>query len=267
MSAASIGAEPAAAASSPPPERRARLGAYAWWQLRDYLINKGVGTVLILGLLLFLSWTGLRSARGEALLRGEVFDPQPLIALGFLELMNNLILFGVLFATNGIVSEDRKFGYYRFYFSKPVSVAAFYAQKFLVHVLGVLVIAALMLGIHALVIGPLYPRAYLPIAAMVVVGLAGIGFLVSAVFTLDWISLFAIYAAAQIGWMLYGEDSGIRGLLVRALPPVHRLREVYGAVIRGTPIPMEPVWWVLLYGVGCLAIGLVVISRRRLATT
>lgn len=259
--------ESAPAAGTPAPQRRARLAAYAWWQLRDYLINKGIGTVLILGLLLFLSWTGLRSARAATILTGEAFDPQPFIELGFLELMNNLILFGVLFATNGIVSEDRKFGYYRFYFSKPVSVAAFYAQKFLVHVIGVLLIAVLLLGIHGVVIGPLYPRAYLPIAAMVVIGLAGIGFLVSAVFTLDWISLFAIYAAAQIGWMVYGDDPGLRGTLVRALPPVHRLREVYGAVIHETSIPMQPVWWVLIYGLVCLAIGLLVISRRRLATT
>lgn len=249
------------------PRGRARLGVYGWWQLRDYLVNKGIGTLLILGLLLFLSWTALRSARAEALMGGEAFDPRPLIELGFLELMNNMILFGVLFATNGIVSEDRKFGYYRFYFSKPVSVAAFYAQKFVVHVMGVLLIAMLILAIHGIVIGPLYPRAYLPVTAAIVVGLAGIGFLVSAVFTLDWISLFAIYAAAQIGWMIYGDDPGLRGVLVRGLPPVHRLREVYGAVIHGAAIPMEPVWWVLAYGLACLLIGLVVISRRRLATS
>jgi hypothetical protein len=246
---------------------RGRLGAYAWWQMRDYLINKGIATALIMGLLLFLSWTALRGAEAQMAAQGYQESLKPIIDLGFVEFMSNLILFGVLFATNGIVSEDRKFGYYKFYFSKPVTVAGFYGQKFAVHVTGLLLVAALMLGAHALAIEPRFPPSFLPVAALAVIGLAGIGFLVSAVFTLDWISLFAIYAAAQIGWTLYGDDPGIRGTLVRGLPPVHRLRDVYGAVARGEPLPMDPLWWIFLYGLACFFLGLVVVSRRRLATS
>jgi len=238
---------------------RGRLRDYAWWQLRDYLINKGIATALISGLLLFVVWSG---ARGQG-----VVDVGTVAMVAFPQFISNIVLFGVLFATNGIVSEDRKFGYYRFYFSKPVGVARFYGQKFAVHVLGLLLIALLMLGVHALVLTPLVPPPLLPIMAMLIVGLGGIGFMLSAIFTLDWISLLAIYAASQVGWLLWGDDAGIRGMLVRALPPVHRLGDVYAAVARGEPFSMAPVWWVFLYGLACFFLGLVVVSRRKLATS
>lgn len=248
------------------PASRGRLGSYALWQMRDYLINKGIATALISGLMLFLAWSALQAATSMAGGgRGEGSIAM-FLEMSFIEFMSNIVLFGVLFATNGIVSEDRKLGYYRFYFTKPVSVAAFYAQKFFVHVLGVLVMAALMLGVHSIVIEPRFPAAYFPVIAMTVIGLAGIGFLISALFTLDWMSLFAIYAASQIGWTLYEDDAGVRGTLIRALPPVHRLREVYTAVARGEPVPSEPLWWIFIYGAVCFVLALVVIARRRLAT-
>lgn len=244
-----------------------RLRAYGLWQMRDYLITKGIGTVLVLGLMLFLTWTAIAEARAELISQfGDTQGLAPFLHRMFAEFMDKLVLFGVLFATNGIVSEDRKFGYYRFYFAKPVTVAGFYGQKFIVHMLGLVLIAGLMLGAHALAIAPIYPRAFFPVFAMVIVGLAGIGFLISALFTLDWISLFAVYGAAIIGWSLYEDDRGIRGLLVRALPPVHELTDVYAAVAADQAIPMQPLWWVFVYGLVCFFLGLVVISRRRLAT-
>lgn len=251
------------------PLRRGRLPHYGWWQLRDYVINKGIATALISGLLLFIVWSGLPAAEAFALSSGVPWDRSAAIGAAFPQFVSNLVLFGVLFATNGIVSEDRKFGYYRFYFSKPVSAVAFYGQKFLVHIAGLMVVALLMLGVHAAVLEPRYPAAFFPVLAMLAIGLGGIGFLLSAVFTLDWITLLAVYAAAQVGWALYEDDPGIRGVLVRGLPPVHDLMGadgVFTALAQGTAVPMRPLWWVFLYGLACFFLGLAVISRRKLAT-
>jgi hypothetical protein len=241
-----------------PAPGRARLRSYALWQLRDYFIAKGIATVLINGLMLFIVWSALPDAGG-----GPRGAGMPAF---FIEFMNNIVLFGVLFATNGIVAEDRKLGYYRFYFSKPVSVAAFYTQKFAVHLLGLLLISGLLLVVYGLLIEPRYPSAYFPVIAMMGIGLGGVGFLLSALFTLDWLSLFAIYAVSDIGWRLYGDDPGVRGFLIHGFPPVHQLRDIYAAVTHGRPIPTEPLWWIFTYGVACFAIALLVISRRRLAT-
>lgn len=245
------------APGSPMPGR-ARLRSYALWQLRDYLVAKGIATMLINGLMLVLVWSALPPAGDGP--RGAG------VSAFFVEFMNNIVLFGVLFATNGIVAEDRKLGYYRFYFSKPVSVAAFYTQKFFVHMAGLLLISGVLLLVYGVLIEPRYPSAYFPVIAMMGIGLGGVGFLLSALFTLDWLSLFAIYAVSDIGWRLYGDDAGVRGILIRGFPPVHHLRDIYAAVTRGTPIPMEPFWWIFTYGVVCFIIALVVISRRRLAT-
>lgn len=237
---------------------RARLRSYALWQLRDYMVAKGIATMLINGLMLFLVWSALPpdsdGARGAGL---SVF---------FVEFMNNIVLFGVLFATNGIVAEDRKLGYYRFYFSKPVSVAAFYTQKFAVHLFGLVLVSGLLLIVYGLLIEPRYPTAYFPVIAMMAIGLGGVGFLLSALFTLDWLSLFAVYAVSDVGWRLYADDPGFRGVLIRGFPPVHELRDIYAAVAQGRPIPMEPFWWIFTYGAACFVVALIVISRRRLAT-
>lgn len=253
---------PAPLATATPPAGRARLRSYALWQMRDYLIAKGIATMLINGLMLFVVWSALPEAgRGPRGIEAGVDT-----SAFFVEFMNNIVLFGVLFATNGIVAEDRKLGYYRFYFSKPVSVAAFYTQKFLVHLLGLLLISGVLLVVYGLLIEPRFPAGYFPVIAMMALGLGGVGFLLSALFTLDWLSLFAIYAISDIGWRLYGDHPGVRGILIRGFPPVHQLRDIYAAVTRGDPIPMEPFWWIFTYGVACFVIALVVISRRRLAT-
>nr|MBA3891380.1 hypothetical protein [Gemmatimonadaceae bacterium] len=134
------------------------------------------------------------------------------------------------------------------------------------HLLGLLLIAGVLLVVYGSLIEPHYRSGYFPVIAMMGLGLGGVGFLLSALFTLDWLSLFAIYAISDIGWRLYGDDAGLRGLLIRGFPPVHQLRDIYAAVTHGRPIPPEPFWWIVTYGAACFVIALVVISRRRLAT-
>lgn len=248
-----------------PASSRSRLRSYALWQMRDYLINKGIATALVSGLILFIAWTALPSGDQRFGGMGAVIGAAAVDML-LVQFISQIVLFGVLFATNGVVSEDRKFGYYRFYFSKPVSAGAFYGQKFAVHMIGLIAVTALMLGAFSLAIDPRFQWGFFPVLAMAMVGLGGIGFLLSAMFTLDWISLLGVYFASRVGWALWADDTGIRGMLIRALPPVHELEGVFGAMVAGEVIPMKPLWWIFLYGVGCLVLGFVVLSRRPLAT-
>lgn len=253
---------PAEGASAPP----GRLRAYALWQMRDYLINKGFATALVSALILFIAWSALPSGATQFGNMDEIIGRMP-VDLLLVQFLAQLVLFGVLFATNGIVSEDRKLGYYRFYFAKPVSVAAFYAQKFVVHVVGLLAVTALMLAAFSAVIDERFAPPFFPVLAMLIVGLGGIGFLLSAIFTLDWISLLGVYFASRVAWALWAEDGGVRGMLVRILPPVHELDRILDAMVKGTAIPMQPLWWIFLYGAGCFVLGLVILSNRRLATS
>ncbi len=247
-------------ATAAPP--RARLARYALWHLRDYLRDKGIGTLITLGLVGYLNYIPTMRAR-EAGLSGELLTQ--LTDESFVSALKFLGFVGVLFATNGIVSDDRRHGYYRLLFAKPVSVVAYYGQKFAVHGLGFLVVAALLLGLYALAVEPFFPRAFVPTLALVYLALGGIGFLLSAAWRYDWLSLAVVLGLSDVLWLLFGDDSGVAGTLVRALPPVHLLDGVYRGVRSGDAAPLADLMWLAAYGLACFAAGLAVVRRRPLA--
>ncbi|MHB0948535.1 MAG: hypothetical protein ACYC4J_05670, partial [Gemmatimonadaceae bacterium] len=120
-------------------EPRGHLARYAAWQFRDYVIEKGIGTLLVAVLGGYLSLMLLRETLQQ---RGVV--PQDVYDLMLAQLVSNLVFVGALFATNGIVSDDRKNGYFRFYFAKPVSMTAFYLQKYLLAFAGFMMVTVLL---------------------------------------------------------------------------------------------------------------------------
>jgi len=257
-------------APSAAPPRRARLLAYAWWQLADYLVEKGVGTFITMVFAGALVFVEFRQAIESFPMSAREALSAPLAALGGI-----LVLLGVLFATNGIVSDDRKHGYYRFLFAKPVNVQRFYAQKFVVHLLGFLLVAGMLVVTFNLTFGrfagaeagvlPIFPRRLLPVMALLFVALGGIGFLMSVVLRVDWLTFMSVYVASDQLWRVFGDDAGWIRFAVRALPPVHRLNEIVGAAVRGGALPRTELTWLVAYGLGCLALGLVALRVRPLA--
>jgi hypothetical protein len=241
---------------------RARLGRYTLWHLRDYLRDKGIATLITLGLVGYLTYIPIMRARvagfgGNSMAR--LADEAFISALKFLGFV------GVLFATNGIVSDDRRHGYYRLLFAKPVSVVAYYAHKWVVYGVGFLTVAALLLAIHGATVEPFFPAAFLPTIALIYVALGGIGFLLSAAWRFDWLSLAAVLGLSDILWLLFRDDSGLRGSLVRLLPPVHLLDGAYTAVRHGGGVAVNDLVWLGGYGLACFVAGLVVVRRRSLA--
>lgn len=241
---------------------RGRLSGYALWHLWDYLREKGVATLITLCLLGYLNNLTIARARSSGLsgtLLAQVADQ------AFVSWLGSLGILGVLFATNGIVADDRRHGYYRLLFAKPVSVVQFYAQKFVAYGVGFMLVSALLLGGYNAVIERFFPPMLLPLLALVYVALGGIGFLLSAVWRFDWLSLATVLLGSRVVWELFGRDPGLPGVLVRVLPPVHLLDGVYGAVRTGADLPVNGLVWVAAYGVACFVAGLVVVRRRPLA--
>lgn len=267
-------AHDARAGATLPAARDARMGPYALWQLRDYLFEKGVGTIITMLFAGSLQVMALRGALPAT--EGVPYDAvRPVVESSLRSLVSLLVLLGVLFATNGIVSEDRRLGYYRFLFAKPVAVPRFYAQKLVVYGFGFLLVSALLVVLFNLVVSrwlfpaapllPALPPKLFPVLAVLFLALGGIGFLVSVVWRVDWLSFMTVYILSATLWPLFGDDEGWRGLAVRALPPLHRLEAVYAAVVRDAALPMDDLRWILLYGLACFVIGLVVLRRRSLA--
>lgn len=243
-------------------EPRGHLARYASWQFRDYATEKGIGTLLVAVLSGYLSLLTLRGA----ITRGVVPTPE-MYDMILVQLVGNLVFVGALFATNGIVSDDRKNGYFRFYFAKPVRLTSFYLQKFLVALLGFMIATAL------LVPGWMYtfdrpapdPALYVAISAGFLL-YTGVGFLVSAFVRTDWLSFIAIYLAAKLVWARWGSGEGVVAKVVHLLPPMgDQLGTLDGAAVSGH-IEWKLVLWIAGYGVACLVLGLIALRKRPLGS-
>ncbi|HJU64720.1 MAG TPA: hypothetical protein VJ596_03545, partial [Gemmatimonadaceae bacterium] len=109
---------------------RGRLGRYATWQLRDYAFERGLPIVIVSVLLLFQAILVVRGmVRGGA--APEFIRIQALEAL--IRATPGIAIVSTLLAVNGVISNDRKNGYFRFLFAKPISLVAYYAQAYLVN--------------------------------------------------------------------------------------------------------------------------------------
>jgi len=243
------------------PASRARLARYALWQLRDYFVDKAVPTATLILLTVYLTLVPAIATYGGPGPRGT---PR-----GFIEAFSLTVLIaiqqGAFLATTGIVAEDRKQGYFRFYFAKPVTVWRFYAMRFAAYLTGFLLVFAFLLAVHAAVVGPYFPPMMLPIAAAMFVAVGGIGFLASAVWRFDWVTLGAVVFLSTIMWEVWEKATGWRAVLVRLLPPMNRMGEVVGAASGRNALDAASLCWLTGYGLVCFVLGLVVLSRRSLA--
>jgi hypothetical protein len=257
----------------------ARLGAYARWQVRDYLVERGTPTLLIATLfgymvggpmvaaaharLELMSSTALARAGGleaaRSVMVGEITRSVLTLLLG------NLVFLGALFAMNGLVANDRKQGFYRFLFSKPVSPARYYGQAFALHWAGFLFVLTLLGLLFHAVVGPVLSLQLYEAVALMYLCYAGIAFALSAAARWDWLSLVAVTVAATYFWTRFGESRGATAGLLYLLPPLHRTSEVYSAVAAGAGLPWPLLGWFAAYGAASVAIGLVVLRYRRLA--
>jgi hypothetical protein len=259
--------------------RGARLAAYVPWQARDYLMDRGAPTVLI-GLLFGYMVAGpmlaslnlslehmpagvVARAGGAAAARAASVAELTATLLGVL--LGNLVFLGALFAMNGIVANDRKQGFYRFLFSKPLSPDRYYGQAFVVHWAGFLLVVTALGLVYQALVGPVLTVPLYVAVALMYLCYAGIAFALSAAARWDWLSLVAVTVAANYLWLRYGASKSVVAWLLYLLPPIHRTSAVYEAVAGGRPLPWDLLAWFAGYGAVCFVIGLVVLRHRRLA--
>jgi ABC-type transport system involved in multi-copper enzyme maturation permease subunit len=264
---------------------RARVGAYALWQFRDYLKDRGVPTLIVATLAAYLSLSAIFEPNVRepvlAILRAR-FDTAEAVQAAWMSYvnfaflsstLNALVFVGALFAMNGIVANDRKLGFYRFLFAKPVTPSRYYGQAFLVHWAGFMLVMTLLGLLYGLILSPILTQRLLVGIGLMFVAYSGIAFLLSAAARWDWLSLVAAAVAATLLWRRFEASPHPIARLLYLLPPLHRVNEVYLSV-SGTPvvgsaspggIPWALLVWLTGYGVVCYVAGLVVLRYRRLA--
>lgn len=257
----------------------ARLRAYASWQIRDYLMDRGTPTALIGALfgymvggplvggtriqLARMSAAQVARAGGMAAARASAMGE---VTLTFLSLLlGNLVFLGALFAMNGIVANDRKLGYYRFLFAKPLAPQRYYGQAFVLHWAGFVLVTIVLGLLYQGLVAPVLTGTLLVTIALMYLCYAGVAFALSAAARWDWLSLVAVTVAANWLWLRFGRSTSPLTALLYLFPPIHRTSEVYSAAAKGTALPWPLLGWFAGYGVACFVIGLIVLRYRRMA--
>jgi ABC-type transport system involved in multi-copper enzyme maturation permease subunit len=263
------------------------VSAYALWQLRDYIKDRGVSTVIVGTLSGYIGLSFMdqpmprpsdavpaallaRFGSAEAVYAARMAEFNFLFLSGML---GALIFLGALFAMNGIVANDRKQGFFRLLFAKPVTPSRYYGQAFVVHWLGFIAVMTLLGALYGVIIWPVLTAPLIVVVALMFVAYAGIAFLLSAAARWDWLSLVAVSVAADFFWRKFEASAHPLAKLLYLLPPLHRAQEVYVAVsgaraisaVQVPGIPWPLLGWLVGYGVVCYLAGLLVLRHRRLA--
>jgi hypothetical protein len=241
--------------------RAASLARYSLWQFRDFVLERGVA-ILIIGFLWgYVLIAPLRGALGPAMATGQGSQIWGLVLQG----VSAIVSLSVLIAVNGIVSTDRKLGYYRFLFSKPVNPVLYYGQAFFVGMLGVLACIFVLAGLLYQVVPTFSILNFVLYTALIYIAMGGIGFFVSVATRFDWVSLAAVWLGSRILRSLYGAKGDWRSKAVELLPPVHKLDEVANSLIGSGTAHATDVLWLLGYGALFFVLGLALLRWGSLA--
>ena len=233
------------------------LRRYLWWQFRDFARDRGYA-VLLVGFL--IGFTIVAPVRGM----GRTIDST--LARNLIIAVLSQVTFILAFITlNGIVSTDRKLGYFRFLFSKPVSIPAYYVQLFFVYFIGFLAAVAILLGVFTFFTAPIDLIRPLLFCALLYLSLGGIAFLISTLFHYDWPILAGIFLGSAILHSMWQYREGWRRMVLSILPPVYRLTEQLPNIINRRGVETNDVLWLLGYSAICFAAGLFVLRRRPFA--
>lgn len=236
---------------------KSNLARYAWWQFRDFIRDRGIALLLV-GFLVGFTVIGPFKAMGGTLdqrmadrLMAAVLIQVPFIC--------------AFIALNGIISNDRKLGYYRFLFSKPVGIPAYYTQLFVIYLLGFLTVCAMLIGLFSIFAHPVAPLGPLLFCALVFLSFGGIAFLISSLFRHDWPILAAIFLGSSILHSMWKFDEGIKRMVLAVLPPIYELPDMIPALVQEGSVDANSILWLLGYSAICFVGGLVVLKRRPFA--
>jgi len=234
---------------------RSNLTRYSYWHLRDFIRERGIALIIVSTLLGLLFVGPMKAMLGSNI--DEVSAKRILIMA-----MPQIVFICAFIALNGLISTDRKFGYYRFLFSKPVSIPAYYAQYFVVSFAGFIAVFASLFGLFAIVVRPVNPIPALTYCALVYLSLGGIAFLISTLFRNDWPILAGVYGGAVLVNALWAQYTGWRMVIRNAVPPLQKLSPALNDIMNLGTVDTRAVAWLLGYSAACFIAGLIVLHRR-----
>lgn len=238
-----------------------RMARYSLWQFRDFVVERGIAIVLIGLMLGYVLIEPFRRTLGPTFSTDASSPGRQLLIM----VSSSIVSLAVLIALNGIVSTDRKMGYYRFLFAKPVSPPAYYAQLFFVYLLGVVATMLVLSGVLHWAVPSFSIIHFLLYTVVVFVAMGGIGFFISVATRFDWLTLAAVWLGSRILRDIYGVKPGLPGKLVQILPPVHKLNDLATDIIANGTAVAGDVVWLMAYGAVFFVLGLLLLRYGPLA--
>jgi ABC-type multidrug transport system permease subunit len=248
-----------------------RLLRYSRYQLPDFLLQR-----LTLPLVLLAFAAGLPTyLMMKNTPPGWMQSPQGinLARQMFSQSITLYLPLGAFVGAVGVISSDRQQGYFRFLFSKPVNVLAYYAQTYLLHaIVYVAVFGLIVWGFGAYTVHFSVHRS-MAAAALTFVLIGGLGLLLGALTRFDGAGLIGLYVLALILQQLVASPNGLKNgglsdwlvVIAKALPPVVKLDTLRNHLYAGEALDMAQLWHVLGYGGGAAILGFLLLRRLPLA--
>lgn len=246
--------------------RSMRWLAYARWQLLDAAWQRVLLPLVLASLLVFF---GFYSVKGTIRSPADWLTPDAIRFSGMMlkQAMSMFIPLAVLMGVNGLLAQDRQKGFFRFYFSKPVPVPAFYISAFVsggLLVVGTAALIAAVIGAY----GAPQPVLGVALACALTFALLGsIAFLLSSITVHDGIVFILVWVATLL---IRDVEPSLRAghwvhTAVRVLPPTQRLDALREALYSGQVWQAADAWHVLAYGGACFVLGLIAVRKLPLA--
>ena len=241
---------------------KARLGAYALWQLRDFFFERAAAILIIALMLVFGTYEAIGPA-AKTYIAGGGRNALFFGARGVAEHLGLMWFIASLIAVHGISANDRSTGRFRLIFAKPVRVLPYYAQAFVLHGIAMMLLGLIWLATlsRVLPVGGQTASDAITILACSYVFVGGLCFLMSAITRFDWVATAAMYGA-----VMYLASKFRHAWWLGPLPPFWRIPEQLDLVRTVEPLEPKPRLWVVAYGVACVLLGLIILKRRPLAT-
>lgn len=243
---------------------RGRLAAYLKYQFQDFLmLRAGLPTVLV-AMFGYMLWKGANRAIDWNTPNGAQFANQL-----FRNMASVFIMMGSFLGIARIVADDRSNGYFRFLFSKPVSIERFYLQQWFLYGVGFVgVIGLLGYWLQAFT-APLPIPALMTVMGLTWILVGGVGFLISAVTNVDAVMLVVLYVTSTVLHSLKDMPGSpmwpwLRQVTRFALP-THKLDFIRDQLYAGAPMPWTHAYHVIGYGVIAVVLALVVLRRTSFA--
>jgi ABC-type multidrug transport system permease subunit len=248
-----------------------RLLRYARYQLPDFLQQR-----LVLPLILLAFAAGLPTylmTRNTP--PGWMQSPQG-IGLAKQMFSQSITLYlplGAFVGAAGVISADRQQGYFRFLFSKPVNVLAYYAQTYLLHAAAYVAVFGLIVWGYGAYTVHFSVHRSMEAAVLTFALIGGLGILFGVLTRFDAATLIVCYVPAIILQQLTAApngqpDGGLPGWLAaigKALPPALKLDSLREHLYAGQPLDGAQLWHVLGYGGIAALLGFVLLRRLPLA--